>query len=920
MKKLLAVCIVLLGVLLVPYENFTGIIIPDGLIVTMGILKGALIVAVLYCLTMWLYFACKKRTRSRYAVEISFVAVVLLLSIAGKMAISYIEDTGEVKYDTWDSTVKFVYSVFQAVGGLSFDGLPYYKSYENLYAMYYATSSLYAGLVVLSVVTFSLSYEIYSFFAWVNFSGKGKSKIYIFTAITEDSVALAHSIDEKNRTDLTAVYRRILAKQTGGAQASEAKLGQKIVAGAKAIVKYLFFRQKYAIIFLRTEGREAFSGKNPLCLDIMHSGFLFLTYNPGKRDKSITEFLRIRSKDRDLTSPQGRERFNKKFADGETEEIHIFALDWEKDKTCVNDKVVFDDVGRNVRKIYRNKKVYIPEDYVCEEEFERRLTAAKTCNEKTRIKADRNAQFDRLIGKIRQTTVNYYFLSSEDIDVPNVDMRFDSELAKLAEEDEIEKGKEISLLGYIGYLARRAEGNDANKSPEAYNRLKTHFRFYAVNEANMAAADFALKKSELISDCPMLYEQELKEKSYRAMIIGFGQNGQQTMNAAYVFAASGEHGEDAAFKGEEKDSPLLVYKPQPFIADVFDKNADELGGVYKIKHPDAEVRYADAEKEEDCSAVAEGKQIRLRVNIYRESAFSKEFIRRADKNTGLRKSTKYDYNLIVIALGNDDSNVSIANALLEDIKHELTRGCGNDGYQTIAINLRDKQNYDRINWCGNDARKFDKVKVIVYGAATDMYGYDSIVNWEKAKYCNYVYSCIEKNLYVNGENTLSNDIGEVCRGEKAEGKRYVSGEYYKELTKRYDPAGIELQWDSAAQLSFYNRMSSRYAAMFYPFTLSQCKIKFGNKDGVFDDVSAENLVRLGAVEHDRWSRYMTVNGYVYGDTKRLSAKEHCDIRKYDKLKGENRSYDVINVLSAFYLADNKKTSGLCAGGKKRDKE
>lgn len=904
MKKLLAVCIVLLGVLLVPYENFAGIVIPDWLIVTMGILKGALIIVVLYCLTMWLYFALKKRTRTRYAVEFSFVAVVLLFSIAGKMAISYIEDTGEVKYDTWDSTVKFVYSVFQAVGGLSFDGLPYYKSYENLYAMYYATSSLYAGLVVLSVVTFSLSYEIYSFFAWVNFSGKGKSKVYIFTAITEDSVALAHSIDKKNRTCLADVYRNILTKQ-GAESERKAGVGQKIVAAAKAVVKYIF-RQKYAIIFLRTEGREAFSGKNPLCLDIMHSGFLFLTYSPGKHDKSITEFLRINSKDRDLTSPHGRKLFNEDYADGKVEEIHIFALDWEKEKTCVNDKVVFDDVGRNVRRKFKDKKVFIPEDYLCEEEYEKRFAEANK-EEKKVVKAARNAQVDRLFGEMRLSTVNYYFLSSEDIDISNVDMRCDSELAKFAKGDAIEKGKEISLLSYIGYFARKAEGNDTGKSPEAYNRLKKHFRFYAVNEASLAAADFALKKSELIRDCPMLYEQELRDKNYRAMIIGFGQNGQQTMNAAYVFAASGEHGNGADYEGEEKDSPLLGYNPQPFVADVFDKNADELGGVYRIKHSDVEVRYADSDEVNDCSEVAAKKQVRLRVNMYRESAFSKEFIKRADKNTGLRKCSKYDYNLIVIALGNDDSNVSIANALLEDVKHELMRGSGKDGYQTIAINLRDKQNYDRINWCGNDARRFDKVKVIVYGAAEDMYCYDGIVNWENAKYCNYVYSCIERGLKDGNDNVLRKDMGDVCTGKKTADKLYLSGGYYKKLTESYDPAGIEMQWDSTAQLSFYNRLSSRYAAMFYPFTRSQCAIKFsGGKNGAFDDVSTENLVRLGAVEHDRWSRYMTVNGYVQGEVKRLSVKEHPDIRKYDELKGENRCYDVINVLSAFYLADNGK--------------
>ena len=259
MKKVLLILLSLLGV---------GLILPLGLfwdneifLMIVNMLRGLVVIAILYCAIIWIYFRFRRKADKKYVAEIATVLSVLALSVAGKVLaiIMKVDDNGnfsvELPKDGWQAVATMYYSLYQSIGGLSFEGLANYDYYESWRTIVYAGTSVLAGLVAISIITFSFSYEIYSTAAWLT-TWKRNRKIYVFTAVTEDSVILAHSIADHH-----------------------AKNGQK-----------------YLIIFLRTEGQEGFDGKNPLHIDIMHSGFLFRSYSPGRKNKSIPEFLGIKIK------------------------------------------------------------------------------------------------------------------------------------------------------------------------------------------------------------------------------------------------------------------------------------------------------------------------------------------------------------------------------------------------------------------------------------------------------------------------------------------------------------------------------------------------------------------------------------------------------------------------------------------------
>ena len=1016
----------------------------------LGVARGFFTVFIFYIAFIWLYFRLRKIWQKRYAAEILVIGIVVVLSVVGKMLISYFTEVGSLTFvdvprDAWDNTAKFYYAVYQALGGISFEGLAEYEMYETWRTMIYAGGSVLAGAVAISILTFSISYEIYSFFAWFSFRGRSRAKIYIFTAVTEDAVTLAHSIDEYNKKlkkeqtfakrldDEISIascnkgwdkvryltYAEAKAKLSGNGKNRIPDVVVSVYRAARAVVSlfaylplrcrafFRFFRRnKHIIVFLRTEGEEGFDAKNALHADIMHSGFLFMSYNPGKKNKSIARFLHINS-DNDLPvriialrealgecgeddphKPvyqnminQLEKEYRERLRRDEMGEVRIFALDWEKDKTSVNDSIVTEDIARVAMETFGRGDVLQRvkrRDLVKEVEKRQYAVADKIvkkldrlvlrCDKRTLGEIKRSLPTDRekafsMIRKLTanekifnivaeiaereylgienyikkamgylfftETVINYHYLLSEEIDLSNVDMRFDNEIAKFRDKECV-AGKRVDFLAIAGNEAYdNIGGRKSSGYAPFYKNFKRHFRLNALNEANMAAMLYVKAKGELVRSCPDLYRDEVEGEEYKAMVIGFGLNGQQTLKAAYVFSAAGKFAQqDGLFIPDGSDwltllrkSPLADYTTQPFNADVYDKNATDLGGLFKMKNPSFYVELPSDRGRTVNEALSEDIKPKRKKNLYpyapvtvrlyQESAYSDSILRMLDRNLGEEKS---DYDLIVIALGDDDSNVSIANALLEDYKHEFEPiGKKQNGKrQVFAVNLRDKLNYDRINWCRKDEDDYPGLKVVIYGAAEDMYSYENVVDQTAAKIWNSGYAAIQGD---NGESDngekLINDILYVLKGEQ----KVTAGSYVDRILQEpEDVMNMEIRWMNAASNRMYNMTSSKYASYFSPFAAEYCRIVEANYTGrkVVDlkDVSLETLIMIGAAEHDRWVRFVLSNGYIKADLKSKHAKAHSDIVPYNQLSSQPN--DMINVLNA--LATEQTRNALDARG------
>lgn len=1039
--------------------------------VVLGVVRGFFTVFVFYIAFIWLYFKLRKKWQKRYSAEIFVIGIVVVFSIVGKMLISYFNEVGSLTFvdvprDAWDNTAKFYYAIYQALGGISFEGLAEYELYETWRTMIYAGGSLLAGAVAISILTFSISYEIYSFFSWKSFRGRKRAKIYIFTAVTEDAVTLAHSIDDYNKKkrkeqtfgkrvleEFNIASGKILwlkqfkylsydeVRNELGKKMQKSDLCIRLLAVAIWFARTMLYgcvfiwlrmraairmlrRNKHVIIFLRTEGEEGFDVKNALHADIMHSGFLFMSYNPGKKDQSITRFLHIdKANDTAIRILDLKERIGKagdpeekhyyedllkrtendyreRLMRDEVAEVHIFALDWEKGKTSENDNIVSEDIARCAREVFVKgsfrqrirrfcceKKVL---DILENEEDKtvselRRIVAAKrgrtrrgfgkVLNKKDekeiseikkllrsdpeyalkkikQLLAD-DMKFaricDRIVGyrksvlsPIKDTmakdlvcnvVVNYHYLLSGEIDLPNADMRFDNELAKFRNENYVGP-KHMDFLAIAGNEAYdNIGGRDKVGYALFYKNFKRHFILNAINEANMAAMLYVKARGELVRSCPDFYREDLQGEEYKAMIIGFGLNGQQTMKAAYIFAAAGKFPEQVRYATTDdddwnerlKDSSLCSYRTQPFNADVYDKNAFELGGLFKMKNPSFDIELPSDRESAEPPVPRRNvyKYAPVAVRLYQESAYSDSILKMLDRNLGEDKS---DYNLIVIALGDDDSNVSIANALLEDFKHEYVirkeesnkkcygmtaDGRGSDDkqknkIQVFAVNLRDKLNYDRINWCRKDEEDYLTLKVVIYGAAEDMYSYENIVDQSAPKIWNRGYAAIQGEE-VSYTSKLQEDIKNVAGGNTG----VTAGKYMKIMSEAVtNAAQIEIDWMGDCMNRMYSMISSKYASAFSPFATEYCRIleriKTGEKDPELKDVSLETLIMMGAVEHDRWIRFVISNGYIKAADKSKHAKLHPDIVPYSELISQPN--DIINVLNAL----TSEQSRVCA--------
>ena len=169
----------------------------------LGIIVGVVIVAIAYVLTMFAYFkARQKYSEAKYLVEILTVVFAVIFSVGVKLAINIVNSPDEFT----QGFSSFLHAVYSTIGGLTFEGLSDLSDIENgLIQCLYTASSLYAGIIVLSVITTKASYEIYCGIKLHFLSTKlktnkkfaQKTELYIFTSATEDSLLLAESIKEK---------------------------------------------------------------------------------------------------------------------------------------------------------------------------------------------------------------------------------------------------------------------------------------------------------------------------------------------------------------------------------------------------------------------------------------------------------------------------------------------------------------------------------------------------------------------------------------------------------------------------------------------------------------------------------------------------------------------------------------------------
>lgn len=584
-------------------------------------------------------------------------------------------------------------------------------------------------------------------------------------------------------------------------------------------------KNNFAVLFLGDE-LESFDKRNPLHRTIMDRGFFYWSYgkkeNKGSRE-SVMRFLHFTAEK--ALKKQCDEVYDK--------QIHILALGVDENKSGaenVNGDNVFEDIE-------------------------------SVLNEYVKVSEAQTDGKNAAVFKINiPTVVNYYLAANGD----------------------------INYQYYINKLNTVIEAYFAKCGVEVTQDLltgiKKYFQLHIVSEAYLTGLDLTAQTYGEFFGGGLTEESVARYKSFispdadgqfRVCSVGFGANGSNAMEQLFV---------STSFLDDK------TFRASRFIADVYDKSSQEISGRYAYSHPLVFCRNALNRTESDGGLeewLKRNKNDGLSV-IYdkcRESGMTEEQVRDSmgfpvvefhDGNCfdidvvgeigGSDGVLKRPAKAYVIALGNDEENISIANNIIDDFKHEqLLFGADKPDktLKIIYVNLRDEKNAERLNWTSRDREYFkDSLAVIAFGGAKNVWSYQSIIDDDKDSIYNYLYSL--------------NDP----YGEKVQPDPFENMDLYVKKCREYRDAWL--------RLDPFKKESCRAART---FALNYKITAMENKSGEYSD----------RLEHLRWNRFHIVNGWIYAPYSkgekpfRQHNKEHNCLCPFELLDEGTIKYDSVNV-------------------------
>lgn len=840
--------------------------------VILGILAGVLIMLGAYALSMLAYFKLRQvKSNSKFSVEIIILAFAVLVSISVKFVIIFKTGglNGVASNDFWKSMENTFAAIYSGIGGFTFEGLSDFSEEINaLLKCLYAGSSLYAGIMVLSVLTAKVSYEIYSgirmFFNFKRKMRAGKTDFYIFSAVTEESLTLANSINAHHEK------------------------------GARECV-----------IIFTGEGLESFDGKNELHREIMANGYYYWSYsNKAKNDGGVFAHLGL---------PVFMDFFRVQKLTAEQEcKVHFFAMDTNEKLSgleSVNSSAVLREIAILANKLVTEREVDGKKEYSLEKsavinfyiladndinyEFYKRET------EQIIAKAFNGYDGDALMNEIKRV----YGVESDTRATP-----FENAVKFFSSYFQLTLINEADLAGKCLAKQRQAvilnSGRGSTQEEKALNGIQ---RF--VNNSLPNA-----------------------EGNYRVMVLGFGTNGQQSMKHLYHATAYVDNDKvpsrfiaDVYDPQTSSSAGLFEFKHPMFtcvdkgnkIEPVTQEEWEKEKRFSEIYSDETIKEYAKAvraeidkdleavkkknENKEDkeeylkayeswCNSYTESlpscyKDVEKYLNLpvvafHKVSAFEDSFVKFIDKKTG-ESSTKEHFKAFIIALGDDERNILMANALISDIMCERASS-GKTIESTIYVNIRDKKNYERINWTSANDERVSEVKVVVYGASEDMFSYDMIIDDSEAMKYNFAYNFLKEGI--------SNDLREYLMG--------LSNKSTKDLVEMaISPEKYVNEYRVMREkwlfIDTFKKQSNYAASIFSLYYWAYYKLALANES----EVDNAEINRLTAVEHERWNRFHIANGWFFDSKRCDQIKMHNYLCAFNALPISNKLYDVINVIT-----------------------
>ena len=827
------------------------------MLLVVGIIIGIILLIALLAGFIIFYFALRKKwPYRRIGNEVIVISTVFLMAFAIRLAVVLCDPALSVSLDNIETGVSAVFFVlYSTIGGLSFegiDGLTSLSAVGIMQSVYYGVLVV-AGLIVLLIISVKISYEWYSYLAL-----RGRRlvmrkyrRIFVFTDVTEESLLLAADIKRTNDN---------FRAQNDGSD--------------KPVRK----KRDYLIVF--TSNRlDPFDRKNEMHREIMSNGYYYYSYknNRPREGSSILKILGLKSSfDKDAVYKK---------------EVHIFALKNDKELRAAeedNSDLLFKDIEATLNDFTINcveEPTEKGEDATLNDFtincVENPTEKGEEDIRKTRKKADKKNSYVGL-----PCVLKYYVLSNRSVNY----QFFIRMLNKCVPEESCRRFFQINILNEAVLSAR-----------DMIERLKSYY----IKEKNVAEWENYLKAFSLN-----------EKNAYRTCILGFGDKGEQAMKQLYMHECVNmldfSEGTGKICGEEENDGQ----NSKKFIADVYDTRMDELSGKFSYAHPlyaclnesgieDENIIYKNAKESYVSSYPADKKanagtyfdNMHLPIVVFRnKSCFGLGFMKNIDEDfAGAHVVQARNYRSFVVTLGDDNKNISMANLLLDDFKHELSElrkkpsgdnlasagnikgPCGVP--KILFVSIRNEKNISRINWSSNDEKEYENDLIVIpFGCRTNVWSCKMISDDKAAKY-NWAYN---------------QACGMVSNIEKGESISYK--QLYAQLKKVNNIVPKEYLSLWYGKVDCFKQESNRMVSDFV-FN-NYFAIQKNEKAGGW---SLENDTDLSQLEHIRWNRFHINNGWTFfpyvqeEKARKEEIKEHRYLCPFDELGDGTKAYDKVNI-------------------------
>lgn len=923
-----------------------------------GVFIGMLVITVLYIITIAGYFKCKKeRAYHKAKIEIIFIGVVVVLSFVAKFG-TFMCVKGYGNFG--DGMNLFWQSLYAAIGGLTFEGLSEIDLATIIWQCLYYGSSIYAGLITLTIATLGLSYELYSY---VRLLRREKNKdIYVFTSLKEETLQLAKSIKQH---DIETSEKENRAK------------GKNRKGDSKSVIVFSGYDLK------------AFDKHDDLCRQVVMEGFLYWSFY--KRNGKIKNIKKKRLTDNKAGNCEDRENYtqfdslakilhlnnknirrenNEKF-----QERRFCILAFESNKHIPEEEnnigLVVDDIKSRISCIEKdnlrieyyiltkrdiNYQAYIQRQKELVIEFADILGEKSGIENRCALKLSKKNRMK--LSHLRDNkedllnNVCQFFIDNL---VPRTGIKEDEiklneyEVKKLIWKYYCDKyikdwnnilgeikisDDDVKRLGFDQLSAEnlksifvKIEKNEELRSNriQYFKKLKAeyckHFVVTAINEALIISKD-------VISDVELPFESldnkyPNGDEKLIAYILGFGSTGQAIARALHM---------RSAYINKCGKAPETHFE-------VFDGKADEIGGLFDKEHimwicnsdenaKEKKFRNIYKDDYEKNKKLLEKEIILPTVKFHKNSCFDLSIINELDKVTGKGEPSDREErpSVIAIALGSDYDNIRMANVLIADIIRE-ENGNGNDVPQTIVVNIWDSNNNMLVDTCGgvwsnnHKTLKYAKnnLTVRIVGNNTDIYSYDKMLAHDKDADYNAGYDSLYN--YIDNENNKKsiknlggifkqptannvykdasgtiNDIIEKCKSEV--GPNALEDYENIDMWKRESNV-----WVRCVGKMFDNLVRYKLTENLNEILLNNEKFNNAQKEQKVFIATVEAYKYLSKVEHQRWLRCYIANGWQYAEEKLEMRKYHNCIVPFEKLgadsetpKGKTALLNIINVI------------------------